>query len=189
MIYMKKRSKKTKRSVITKMTLTDAKLFIYNLSKGRFKLSKYYIAGADRLNEMEDILSFFSPEYITKEESNDFDMYLIKENVPKNNRISGNITPTSILNIQQKVEKEFSEFHVMFSLDDGKYRITLYDDNHKYTFVINDELEIENALIETVIHESALEEHEVVKTRLNKLLIKQRYYYKRKNEWQEQKDN
>lgn len=162
------------------MKITDAKVFLYNLSKIRQRLGEYYIMGADHEKETEDIIQFFSPEFIEKKPSEPFDVYYIKENVPKPNRISGSITPNSILNIQKKIENEFSEYSVHFSLVNQNHQVMIYDDETKYKFELNEKLELESALIESAVTQSMLEPYEKIKTRLNSLLTKQRYYYRRK---------
>lgn len=176
MIYIEKISKNIPRRSIEKMSLTDAKLFIYNLTLTKFRFSDYYIAGSDRMDEFEDLLSFFSKEYIVPVENEVFDKHQILSGIKKNKRLAVNIKPNTILTLQRKFEKMFDTFDITIGLKDKRYYMAMYNGLDRYTFIFNDELEI----VDAIIYDSSSNKFEDIKRTIMSETIKQRYYYKRK---------
>jgi hypothetical protein len=181
MIYITKKSKKFPRSKILKKSITDAKIFLYELNRGHFELSEYFVMGSDFIWEMEDLLKFFSEDYILRHEKDTFDIYYVNPKLDKTKRQRDNhIRLSSFTNLGEKLQNSFKDYNVSFSIKNERIAINLYNDLHGMIFIIDDNLNILDAYIETQQAENILSTFEEVKKRLNTLLIKRRSYYKTK---------
>ncbi len=181
MIYIRRASKKTKRKIIEKYSVTDAKLMLYDLSKLRLDLGHYYVAGADRKEEMEDILDFFSTDYLKPNNDGEFTVYEVQENIPKPKRITKKITPTSFMAIKRKIESEIPYFETTVKIENKSYQIVLSNLSHIYTFHFNDELEIQDSSVQTSVNTNYVKDYEKIKKKIKSLLVKQKSYYKSKS--------
>lgn len=181
MIYIRRVSKKTKRKHIDKYTVTDAKLTLYDLSKLRLDLGNYYVAGADRKDEMEDLLDFFSDDYLKPNNDGAFTVYEVQENIPKPQRITKKMTPTAFMTIKKKIEREIPYFETTIKLENKSYQIVLSNLTHIYTFHFNDELELQDSSVQTSVNTSYVNDYEKIKKKIKALLVKQKFYYKSKS--------
>lgn len=180
MIYIQKVSKKTRIKQIEKYILTDAKIFIYNLSQSRFYHSEYFVVGSDTAEELEDLLKYFTPQYIVAEDGEAFEKYKINQHVPKPERIAANINITSVLNMQKKIEEKLKEYEVNVGIKENKYHILIYDAVDMFSFVFNDNLELEESNYRTSSHKTNVPKYDAMKKKIISITAKQRYYYRNK---------
>lgn len=184
MIYIMKKSKKLQKSITIKKSLTDAKFYLYNLTKPNFFYSDYYVVGTDFTWELEDLLNFFSKRYISKVDRPHFDVYYVNPNCIKPDRQARQHIQSMnfFKRLKQKLQRVFSEYIVTIAIKNNRTAIQLENNLLKMNFILDNQLNILDALIDSsltdeVAYLSLLED---VRKKLDKHLVKQRYYYKKK---------
>jgi hypothetical protein len=181
MIYIRRKSKNMLITKIIKKTLTDAKLFLYELSNAKFEIGEFYVLGSDHAWEMEDLIEFFSELYLLKNDTDTFDIYYVNPKIKKTDRQrDNNIKLTTYKSIAKRIEKEYPDYKTNISIKIDRIAIEFKNDLHSMIIIIDDKLNILDAYIETTQNENILSTFEEVKKRLNNILIKRRSYYKRK---------
>lgn len=168
-------------SKIIKKSLTDAKVFIYELSNAKFEIGEFYVMGSDHAWEMEDLLEFFSENYLIRKDEGTFDTYYINPNIKKIDRQkNNNIRLTSFRSLAKRLNQEFPDYKTHISLKNERIAIEFKSELHTMIIIIDDHLNILDAYIETQANENILSTFEDIKKRLNTILIKRRSYYKNK---------
>jgi hypothetical protein len=190
MIYILRKSKRFVKDTTLKKTLTDAKFHLYNLSYPNFLYSDFYVVGSDYAWEMEDLLNFFSETYLKKVDKPAFDMYFVDGKVTKPERQSKNTLNVNVYNrLKEKIQKEFVNYSIALSIKNNRIAIQLENHMLSMNFFIDDHLNILDATIKATLMEdfqylSILEETRKV---LDRLFVKQRYYYKNKGKLNDDK--
>lgn len=201
MIYIQRKSKKLEKSTIIKKSLTDAKFYLYDLTFPNFQYSDFYVVGSDETWELQDLLLFFSKDFLIKTHSPTFDIYYVNGEIKKPQRKKDpEFSVMFYRRLKNKIQKEFLEYDVRIllqyesslyhkNIDKNKnlhaherIMISLYNDTIQMDFILNSKLDIMDALIKSTLQENVqyLSLFENTKTRLNSLIYKQRYYYKQK---------
>lgn len=184
MIYILRKSKRLPKKTTIKKTLTDAKFYIYNLTAPNFLYSDFYVVGSDYDWELQDLLEFFSKDYLVKVDKPTFDIYYINPEITKPERQSDNtIKNINFYNrLKTKVEKELPEYKVNLSVKNNRTAIQLENDILVIDIILDQYLNILDAVIKSSVIEDYpyLSIFEEVKRKVDGLLVKQRYYYKKK---------
>jgi hypothetical protein len=190
MIYILRKSKRFVKDTTIKKTLTEAKILLYNLSRPNFLYSDFYVIGSDYAWEIEDLLSFFSKKYLEKVDKPAFDMYFVNGQITKPERQSKNTLNINVYHrLKEKIQKEFINYRITLSIKNNRIAIQLENDMITMNFFIDDHFTILDATIKSTLMEdfqylSILQETRNI---LDKLFVKQRYYYKNKDKFNDDK--
>ena len=180
MIFIKKVSKKNGIEKINRYSVSEAIMIIYGLSRMQMKISEYYFVGGTTLQEQNEILRYFSDEYLVKNDSGLFPIYRIKEDVQKKNRIREcKFNPTTLIKIENKVREELENTGVIIGSDGFSIYGTHEETRFKFDFDNNMKLYNIDVVKDGVLVEELTKEMKELKTRINGILTKQRYYYKK----------
>jgi hypothetical protein len=184
MIYILRKSKRLAKNTTLKKTLTDAKFYLYNLTAPNFSYSDFYVVGSDYDWELQDLLEFFSKDYLVKVEKPAFDMYYINPEITKperqSNRTLQNINFYNRL--KKKIQNELPEYVVTLAIKNNRIAIELENTILKIDIILDKYLNILDAVIKTTAVEeyNYLSMFEDARKKIDSLLVKQRYYYKKK---------
>ena len=185
MIYIMKKVIRTKKEIIFTMEKNDAKTFIFNLSKQKLKFASFAIIDSGKDNEdFLEVVNYFNPSFLIKSDFGILDGYLVNKNVGKVYRLAHfGARLHSITKIQNKIELAVKPFdaNVTITLKEHTFVVVVTLKKTHVTFSCDYNLNI----IETNIKDTEEISIETVKklyTTINKILVKQRHYYNKKEE-------
>ena len=142
MIYILKKSKRSDREQTLKYSVSGAKEFLYRLVDRHFVVNDFIIFGSDEPNELQEILDYFTEEYISKGTYQAFDVYRVN-NIYKNERLKehgANIT--SLLNFREKIEKKIHGSTISMQFTTEVFELYVLYKNVKMRITCTYELEI-----------------------------------------------
>jgi hypothetical protein len=182
MIYLTKITKKKKIEKRFTMTCEDAKHYLFGLKKNDFAGSDILVIGAEPYLEFEEIKAFFSDSYLVPSNNGIIDILTANPLIPKSGRLRNR--KASLIAIKKFVQKIMSKTDTRQSeikLHLNNVVIYLYGDELSFCLVCNYELDIIKIEIldKQRLPITSLEHIDNLKKNINKILVKQRHYYKR----------
>lgn len=183
MVTVVQKSKKSARTTEWKMTVNEAKEFLYNIDARSFRINEYMVFSVDDKNEINSIKNYFHQDYLEEIEVDDIKGLIVNENVSKYDRLRNQgASIKSIKNFEEKIQDELDDSEVSIIFKNDNFEILIQHEKRDLKIVCSYQLEIEKALVLNKDWEfvDISENDEIVKL-VNRIFRKQRYYYKQKN--------
>lgn len=185
MVYIEKKSKKSKRKTTYTMSGSDARLFLYSLLPTETKTNDYILAGADKVYELNDLLAFFNPMFFQKSEVDVFTVYKVNGTIHKDDRLRHKGAKLSTIeNFKQKIKKAIPDSEVSIVYENKHFTISIDSLVSNILLICDYKLVILRAYIitEEGNRKIDIKKNDGIVKVVNNILRKQRYYYKRKAE-------
>lgn len=185
MIYIEKVSKRAKRKHTYEMNPSAARLFLYSLSPRETNTNDYFLAGADKLYDFNELIAFFNPKFFETITKDMFTVYKINGTLSKEKRMRGNGAKLSTIeNFKTKIRKKLSHSAVLMIYQNKVFKIQIDSPISNILLICDYKLTILRAYAITSEGNKKIDikKNDGVVRVVNGILRKQRYYYKRKVE-------
>jgi uncharacterized protein YeeX (DUF496 family) len=178
-----KRSKKTGKEMREVLSSAKAKEYLSQIEATEFKLTDYFLLGADSPEEIKGIIQFFSEEYLVLLKDSDIvEVYSVNPEVRKPNRIRDNrVRVRAIQNFAEKIKQRLYGESVSYILGLDHFEIIIKKNKFTYEITCSYTLDVLNIFVLDELNNtsySAKEVHDISKN-VNDIFRKQRYYYKK----------
>ena len=183
MIHIIRESKNSHRTKRLKLSLSDAKRYLYDLQKRNFNIHRYIILGADTEIEQQRFIEMFNPKALKSEVRDGFDIYILDEELPKNERfIQTGATVRSIENFAKKLQGKLEGSIVSVEYYPEGFILMIAFVNISVHIVCSYKLEIlKKYIVNSESSPMDTEISEEIVNLVNRLFNKQRYYYRKKD--------
>jgi len=183
MIYVIQKSKRSTRRNEIKLTLNDAKEYLYKIDARSFRINEYMVYCGDSNEEVEELLNYFTEEYLIPTADDVVVVYKVNEAINKYSRLRNNgASVKAINNFRDKIQEEIigSEVSILFNTE--VFEILIENPIGIVKVICNYQLVIKKALALTRNGEFVdISINDTIVKVVNRIFRKQRYYYKQKN--------
>jgi hypothetical protein len=184
MIYIKRKT--GKKSNIQRLKLDDAVRFIAEFGTYNARNGKLHVIGADSQEELNNLFSYFIPELFVYE-ANDtpFGAYLVNVEIPVKKRlIVTQATKKSIQKFAAKISEQLGIRENNIYYGANFFAMTFESENLLFDFVCSYKLEVMNSYVRSHNNEFKYSTEDTKKFEevINRIFVKQRYYYRKKDE-------
>ena len=183
MIYIIEKSKRSAKRNEIKLNLNEAKEFLYNIHARNFRVSEFIVYCGDSTEELQEILSYFSENYLQEMTDDVVTVYRVNEEIGKYDRLRNEgASVKAIDNFREKIENEILGSGVSIVYNTNNFEILIEHPIGIVKVICNYQLVILKALASYHAGEfvDISINDDIVKV-VNRIFRKQRYYYKQKN--------
>ncbi len=183
MIYFMQKSKKSLRRRQFKLSLNDAKQYLYNIDTRKFKVSEIMIYSSDTPEEIKELNQYFVDDFLISSDEDVIGVLRVNETISKYDRLRNKgASIKSLKNFRKKIEENIPGSEVSMVYNPDTFEIFIVHPSGDVKIVCNYQLVIINSFASTLQGEFVnLNDNDAFVKIVNKLFIKQRYYYKAKN--------